>query len=806
MIDAEVYENPTINIAIIGCISSGKSTILNSLFAETYSDMKIKKTTMCPQVYSTDKKILSPTKLLAKEIRKNNAEINKTLYDEKEKKFYQCDEVKYTVPPINDLFDSMIYNDYCEYKIYDIPGLNDSETKKIFYDYVKNNCYKFDIIIYNIDINTSLNTTDELDILQLIKQCIIDTKTKYDKDIKLIIICNKCDEMQFDDDNEIKGSDEIEEMYEQVKSIVSKNDIMCPIVKYSATYTYMYRSSEAPENIDKTYIDKIGIDNYGRVSWNKKTKNKSENEIWSLIKDCLSENIETSLKLSGYTYLKKVLTNILNEHFFDLMYSKINCHLTIDDFDTKHKYIVGLDEKFCKIDGHNVIHSTKIYKNHFDYYLEFIINKYKLVAITSSNIIFAKEYKCLLDKLYKLFVSYGYNARLTALGSFEPLYTAQSDYDKLKTKYNIQLITTSQFKSDEIVDLLKEIYINKDEFTLDKYKYLNNVAIDKFKDMCEYLYDEITFNELLLIPDSYNIDKVVESNLLNSNLYLEKLYIIKSIIKKSEEKIAVDIKLQKHYKLRTTYFIGDIKLCYGNGTYPTKYSDVMSIIKEIVEHNDDYKNIIEQHILSQWTNTFYMDSNITAFQYESLVRHVICGIENLRTMVSYLQTHNIDINVLKQLYINNIIKYYISKNTIFIRHILNYILKQYFNTNDEFYNEIHCYTNFHLITGAYQILSANIHNKSWGSFKEYSKYLIEFIEFYEETKEDDDDDDNDEDNDDDAMNMTITMPDDYYDNDDADELPEDNKKQIDIEKMRSAANKAKEMAKEMICSKSINKK
>jgi predicted GTPase len=748
MIDAEVYENPTINIAIIGCISSGKSTILNSLFAETYSDMKIKKTTMCPQVYSTDKKIklLSSNrsdKSYAKEIRKQNTKINKELYDDKEKK---CNEVKYTVPPINDLFDSMIYNDYCEYKIYDIPGLNDSETKKIFYDYVKNNCYKFDIIIYNIDINTSLNTTDELDILQLIKQCIIDTKTKYDKDIKLIIICNKCDEMQFDDDNEIKGSDEIEEMYEQVKSIVSKNDILCPIVKYSATYTYMYRSSDLPESIDKTYIDKIGIDNYGRISWNKKTKNKSENEIWSLIKDCLSENIETSLKLSGYTYLKKVLTNILNEHFFDLMYSKINCHLTIDNFDTKHKYIVGLDEKFCKIDGHNVIHSTRIYKNHFNTYIEYLIKKYNITVINSGNIGLAKEYKCLIDNLIRLFLLYAYKKDVPL---FTKLCNARDDYNKLKTKYNIQLITTSQFKSDEIVELLKEIYINKDEFTPDKYKYLNNVDINNFGKMCNYLYSVISFisfDELLSIPDSYNIDKVSDSNLLNSNLYLEKLNLIKRVSSKKEI-IAVNIKLQKHYELRTTYFIGDIKLCYGNGTYPTKYSDVMSIIKEIIEHNDDYKNIIEQHILSHWINPFYMDSNVTAFQYASIVSYMICGIENLGTMVSYLQTHNIDINVLKQLYINNIIKYYISNNTMFIRHILNYILKQYFNTDDEFYNEIHCYVNHcHLITTSPHL---NVHNKSLGNFKEYSKYLIEFIEFYEETKEDDDDDDNNDDSNDD---------------------------------------------------------
>ena len=31
----KIIENPTINIAILGCVSSGKSTLMNSFFAET---------------------------------------------------------------------------------------------------------------------------------------------------------------------------------------------------------------------------------------------------------------------------------------------------------------------------------------------------------------------------------------------------------------------------------------------------------------------------------------------------------------------------------------------------------------------------------------------------------------------------------------------------------------------------------------------------------------------------------------------------------------------------------------------------
>lgn len=37
-----------IHIAILGPVSAGKSTLLNALFSNTFSDMKRKKTTMTP--------------------------------------------------------------------------------------------------------------------------------------------------------------------------------------------------------------------------------------------------------------------------------------------------------------------------------------------------------------------------------------------------------------------------------------------------------------------------------------------------------------------------------------------------------------------------------------------------------------------------------------------------------------------------------------------------------------------------------------------------------------------------------------
>ena len=76
---------PTINIGIIGCVSSGKSTTLNSFFCDTYSDMNIKRTTMTPQVYLGDPEI-KQNKEHAKLIRTQNEEINKKIIELTENK------------------------------------------------------------------------------------------------------------------------------------------------------------------------------------------------------------------------------------------------------------------------------------------------------------------------------------------------------------------------------------------------------------------------------------------------------------------------------------------------------------------------------------------------------------------------------------------------------------------------------------------------------------------------------------------------------------------------------------------------
>src|SRR6056297_1887788 len=188
-----------INIPILGAVSAGKSTLVNGLFVKTYSHMKIRRTTMVPQVYhETDEKNYT---IDCQEIMRLNKNINDRINEKEIITKDDLQEVNYFVPTIDNLI-SRIENVYLSF--YDTPGLNDSKTKDLYFDYVKNNFYKFDIIFYVIDINSSMNTHDEFSILKLILENMKNNKNNFDITNYLLIILNKCDNIYKDDNGELK--------------------------------------------------------------------------------------------------------------------------------------------------------------------------------------------------------------------------------------------------------------------------------------------------------------------------------------------------------------------------------------------------------------------------------------------------------------------------------------------------------------------------------------------------------------------------------------------------------------------------
>ena len=183
-----------INIAIIGTVSAGKSTFTNALFIEQCSDMKIKRTPALPQIYvESSVKLSSKSKraILDRNIAMNTKLMSDTEGDAK-LTIENVEEITYNVPKLK----NFVSVDDVGFTIHDIPGINDSSSKAVYYDYVRREFHRYDIVMMIVDINSAFNTSDEVEILEMILTEIKNNKSKTGIGTQLMILFNKADDME----------------------------------------------------------------------------------------------------------------------------------------------------------------------------------------------------------------------------------------------------------------------------------------------------------------------------------------------------------------------------------------------------------------------------------------------------------------------------------------------------------------------------------------------------------------------------------------------------------------------------------
>jgi len=328
--DESVMENISPTCALIGCISVGKSTFMNSLFATKYSDTKIRRTTMIPQVYIERKnKIYDET---INEILENNRTVNNNfLNGEIPLTKDTCQEVIHYVEPIFEFADLPTS---CNLKIYDIPGLNDCVSSNIYYHWISNNFYKFDIIFYIVDVKSSMNTSDERDSIKMIIQNIKKEQSK-NHNIKLCIILNKCDDISLDDKDNIELDEEHNELMKQVEDIVNDefkaNDLenykwlLCPLSSQDSFICRTLQKNPTME-IDKVYRDKIGLEYFGKIQWKKMTDTQKTREISKIVK---TKDFDERLKQCGFYQLREKINKeyLNNQNALNFVISKFKLFL-----------------------------------------------------------------------------------------------------------------------------------------------------------------------------------------------------------------------------------------------------------------------------------------------------------------------------------------------------------------------------------------------------------------------------------------------------------------------------------------------
>jgi GTPase Era involved in 16S rRNA processing len=300
-----------INFAIIGPVSAGKSTFLNSIMQQTCSDMKRKKTTMLPQIYniSNDKTKIDSIETIYEKNRKSNEHILKIREDGTFNIERDFIEINHTINPLQDFIE---FPKNTTYSILDMPGLN-CGADSLYYDYIKKNSNKIDIFILVFDINSGLNTTDEVNIINLVIEEIKKNKHGY-----IHFLINKCDEININNNKiDLGGDEELNDLYSRCIKTIHKlcNDIIqkISITPLCSSKLYVIRSAiNDITRTDESSIDSLIKSEFGIQQLKKlNTLEKKRKFISGLIK---KGKCNDWLECTGFTLFLASCKNILQEY------------------------------------------------------------------------------------------------------------------------------------------------------------------------------------------------------------------------------------------------------------------------------------------------------------------------------------------------------------------------------------------------------------------------------------------------------------------------------------------------------------
>lgn len=209
------------NMLVMGEVSSGKTTLVNALLGDLYSETKMQRTTMGISLYST-------YNITENDSQENIYNINKNINSNSDSGDMNFSHHKLNIPNI-----IPNYNGSRKINIIDIPGTNDPKINKNIFDIIENINSLVDVTLFVMDITQAFNTaSNKNNTIKMIDKC----------KSHILFILNKYDE---------PNDDEINEMCNQ-----SENAI-CEIMKkfYKNKKYNICRLSSRNEYINKMVIN-----------------------------------------------------------------------------------------------------------------------------------------------------------------------------------------------------------------------------------------------------------------------------------------------------------------------------------------------------------------------------------------------------------------------------------------------------------------------------------------------------------------------------------------------------------------------
>ncbi len=467
-----------INICIVGCVSAGKSTILNALFRQDFAQAKIKRTTMVPTVFvevnDGDESAREQEDISSKIIEVNKEVIKLT---EENKNLDLSKYQSSMIFHVNKL--DVKISDNLLITLYDMPGLNDARTKDIYYRYLQENFYKFNIVIFVVDIYSGLNTSDEIDIVNFLTRNIKKIKSEENKNIHVLTVINKADDMQISD-GELVITGELEEMFNQVVDTIKQSfeaksisDNLIGFVPICGLDAHLYRMIQkfGPDyNLSNENILKIGTNDMGKKRFTMLKPQEQKDKVLSIIKD--TEFIDHMIRLSGFEKLEFMLNEFIKFNGSSLVIDNINYELKRTDTVNIENLAPSLLENINLFEMLRQIDESK-YNEKMGWIVKVIHTQvFKLISSTPKINYIIEYYNNVIKTLEsnQLICSH-----MEKFWNFEqyPSYFVNRIVELVSLDLSENIITFEKFKYFEILEQIN--YLNKETIQIILDNIINNV-------------------------------------------------------------------------------------------------------------------------------------------------------------------------------------------------------------------------------------------------------------------------------------------------------------------------------------------
>ena len=341
-----------IRIAVCGYVSSGKTTTVNAIFGEEYGEVSMQCTTSCVNVYRIVPSGKSTVEIRSEIAPKNTSASTAVVLDsdEESKDFSNPDKVICKAKTVlqqsiadNKTFrdsDSVAEKTHCiqlrenlhtmsdniALNIVDVPGINEAGTSSKYRDYVNKKWHSFDAVVFVMDGRQGANTDEQHQLLDLAK-----TNLKK-KNIPVVFACNKIDdpgdqeqavlldqfcgavEKMFGVLNRKADLDQLRRKSKNGEKFDARH--FPAVVPMSALKAFLYQSvarlSKAEFfKLDMEYIEKIGKDSCGLITWRGLQDTEKMKEAWETVQD--SVKCEAALKQSNFESFMDVLVYCIGD-------------------------------------------------------------------------------------------------------------------------------------------------------------------------------------------------------------------------------------------------------------------------------------------------------------------------------------------------------------------------------------------------------------------------------------------------------------------------------------------------------------